>query len=244
MNELYPSACYKPFGDRAIVVGFGNVISREVNQRVHALHYAVSNAKLLGVGECVPTYRSLLVTYDSTIVTYQKLVSMIKNLEKGLGACNSKPRGRKAVIPVVYGGVFGPDLTRVSLYHNLKERDVIRVHSEREYVVYMIGFTAGFPYLGELAEEIATPRLENPRKLVPEGSVGIAGRQTGIYPRKAPGGWQIIGRTPIQLFDPSWSPPALIQPGDCVKFEPISTARFRQIRSAASRGDYSPFVEE
>jgi len=233
-----------PFGDSALIVEFGNVISPEVNRRVQALHYAVSNIKLPGVGECVPTYRSLLITYDQIKLGYEKLVSVIKDLEKTLETYPPKSRGRKAVIPVVYGGEFGPDLTQVSQYHNLKESDVIRIHSEHEYIVYMIGFIAGFPYLGELAEEIATPRLESPRLRVPEGSVGIAEKQTGIYPREAPGGWRIIGRTPISLFDPLWHPPALLQPGDRVKFKPISVAEFQQIRAAVSRDEYIPFSQE
>ena len=233
-----------PFGDRALIVEFGNVISPEVNRRAHALHNAVLNAKLLGVGECIPTYRSLLITYDPIRLDYEKLVSVIRDLEKTLETYASKRRGRKATIPVVYGGDFGLDLKRVSQYHNLRESDVIKIHSEHEYMVYMIGFIAGFPYLGELNEKIATPRLESPRMRVPEGSVGIAERQTGIYPREAPGGWQIIGRTPIKLFDASWHPPALLQPDDRVKFKPISIAGFQQIRSAVSRGDYDPFVEE
>jgi len=241
---MYPTAKYMPFGDRALIVEFGNVISPEVNRRVHALHDAVSNAKLPGVGECVPTYRSLLITYDPIKLEYENLILEIRDLEKTLETHTSKRRERKATIPVVYGGDFGPDLPRVSQYHNLKESDVIRIHSEHEYMVYMIGFIAGFPYLGELTDEIATPRLETPRMRVPEGSVGIAEKQTGIYPREAPGGWQIIGRTPIRFFDPSWHPPALLQPGDLVKFKPISVAEFQQIQVVVSQGDYAPFSEE
>lgn len=241
---MYPLAKYVPFGDRALIVEFGNIISPKVNRKVHALHDAVTNQRLLGVGECVPTYRSLLITYDPIKLGYEKLVSIIKDLEKTLKTYTSKRKERKATIPVVYGGDFGPDLPRVAEYHNLKESDVTRIHSEHEYMVYMIGFIAGFPYLGEMPDEIATRRLENPRLRVPEGSVGIAEKQTGIYPREAPGGWQIIGRTPLRLFDPSWHPPALLQPSDLVKFRPISTAEFQQIRSAVSKGDYDPFSEE
>jgi len=110
-------------------------------------------------------------------------------------------------------------------------------------MVYMIGFIAGFPYLGELPDEITTPRLESPRFRVPEGSVGIAEKQTGIYPREAPGGWQIIGRTPVKLFDPTWHPPALLQPSDLVKFKPITIIEFQQIQAAVSQGSYNPFLQ-
>lgn len=233
-----------PFGDRALVVEFGSIISPEINRRVHMLHDAVSNAEIRGVGECVPTYRSLLITYDSTKLEYAKLVSEIKNLEKTLKTYSSRGRERKTIIPVVYGGDFGPDLQQVAEYHSLKEDDVIRIHSAHEYMVYMIGFIAGFPYLGELLDEIATPRLTTPRIRVPEGSVGIAEKQTGIYPREAPGGWQIIGRTPVKLFDASWHPPALLQPGDVVKFQSISIAEFQQIHAAVTRGNYNLFAEE
>ncbi|MEM4479759.1 MAG: 5-oxoprolinase subunit PxpB [Candidatus Bathyarchaeia archaeon] len=141
-------------------------------------------------------------------------------------------KGRKFIIPVVYGGVYGPDLKDVAEYHGLTEDQVIEVHSGRFYRVYMIGFVAGFPYLGEVSEEIATPRLETPRPKVPAGSVGIADKQTGIYPCEAPGGWRIIGRTPLKLFDPNWQPPALLRPGDIVKFTPISEEEFKEFFEA------------
>jgi len=241
---MYPAARYVSFGDQALIVEFGNTISPVVNRKVHVFHDMVSNAKLPGVCECIPTYRSLLIAYDPTKISYEKLVSKVKRLEKKSKAGIPERKGRKALVPVVYGGDFGPDITRLAQRHNLNESDVIRIHSEREYLVYMIGFIAGFPYLGELADEIATPRLESPRIRVPEGSVGIAERQTGIYPREAPGGWHIIGRTPLKLFDPSWQPPALLQPSDTVKFRPVTADEFWQIHAAASRGSYDPFTQE
>lgn len=234
-SRLYQSMKYAPFGDKALRVEFGSIVSQEINARVHALHEAISNAQLSGVCECVPAYRSLTVTYDPEKVDYDDLVSKVKNLEEALGARASERRTRRIVIPVVYGGDFGPDLERVSQYHNLKETEVIEIHSQNEYLVYMIGFIAGFPYLGKLPEEIATPRLETPRLRVPQGSVGIAEDQTGIYPKQAPGGWQIIGRTPIKLFDPTWQPPALLQPGDYVRFRPISSEEFLQIQASEAK---------
>jgi len=184
------------------------------------------------------------MTYDPGKVTCDELVTKVNNLEETSKAHVPKRKTHKAVLPVVYGGDFGPDLTEVSQYHNLKESDVIGIHSSQEYLVYMIGFIAGFPYLGKLPGEIATPRLVTPRLRVPEGSVGIAEDQTGIYPRQAPGGWQIIGRTPIKLFDSLWQPPALLQPGDLVRFRPISAEEFWQIRASASEKRYDPFVAE
>jgi len=241
---LYQRARYVPFGDRALKVELGNIISPEVNARVHALHEAITHAQFSGVCECVPTYCSLLMTYDPAKASYEELVTKVNHLEETSKAHVPKRKMHKAVLPVVYGGDFGPDLAQVSRFHNLKEGDVVRMHSQQEYLVYMIGFIAGFPYLGKLPEEIATPRLETPRLRVPEGSVGIAENQTGIYPRQAPGGWQIIGRAPIKLFDSLWQPPALLQPGDFVRFRPISAEEFWQIRASASERRYDPFVAE
>jgi len=241
---LHQRARYVPFGDRALKVELGNIISPAVNARVHALHEAITNAQLSGVCECVPTYCSLIMTYDPAKASYEELVTKVNNLEETSKAYAPKGKTPKMVLPVAYGGDFGPDLAQVSRYHNLKEGDVVRIHSQQEYLVYMIGFIAGFPYLGKLPEEIATPRLETPKLRVPEGSVGIAENQTGIYPRQAPGGWQIIGRTPIKLFDSLWQPPALLQPGDLVRFRPISAEEFWQIRASASERRYDPFVAE
>lgn len=223
---------------------FGNAINPEINRKVHTLHEAVANAHIRGISECVPTYCSLLIIFDPLRLAYEDLVSAVKKLEAAMDAGFSKIRSRKAVIPVVYGGEFGPDLSVVADYHGLSEKEVREAHAEREYMVYMIGFIAGFPYLGELADKIATPRHETPRIRVPEGSVGIAEKQTGIYPREAPGGWQIIGRTPLRLFDPSWSVPALLQAGDMVQFKSITTAEFEQIRAKTTGEGYNPFVEE
>ncbi len=241
---MYATAKYMPLGDKALVVEFGGIINPDINRKVHSLHEVISNAAIPGVHECVPTYRSLLVAYDPMKVSYEKLVSRVKSLEKRSKASISQSATRTAVIPVAYGEDFGPDIGQVAQHHNLKDNDVICIHSAREYLVYMIGFIAGFPYLGELDDQIATPRLESPRIRVPEGSVGIAEKQTGIYPREAPGGWRIIGRTPLRLFDPSWQPPALLQPGDTVRFKPISIDEFRQIHVEVSKGSYDPFTQE
>jgi KipI family sensor histidine kinase inhibitor len=240
---LYPSARCTPFGDKALRVEIGNVVDPEVNARVHALCEAITKSQLSGISECVPTYRALLVIYDPAKVSYKALISTVKNLDETSRARAPKKKIRRAIIPVAYGGDFGPDITYVSQYHNLKDSDIIRIHSGYDYMVYMIGFIAGFPYMGKLANEIATPRLDTPRIRVPEGSVGIAEDQTGIYPRQAPGGWQIIGRTPIKLFDPLWQPPSLLQPSDTVRFKPISADEFWQIHASASKAKYDLFTQ-
>ncbi len=222
-------ARYLPFGDAALVVEFGDTISLEINRRVVALDSAILKAEIRGVEELVPTYRSLLVRYDPLKISYEQLVFRVRDLEENLKDSHVKMEGRKVVVPVVYGGEYGPDLGHVAQFHGLTEEQVVRLHSEREYRVYMIGFVAGFPYLGEVADEIATPRLETPRLKVSAGSVGIAEKQTGIYPCEAPGGWQIIGRTPIRLFDPWQQPPTPLNSGDTVKFKPILEAEYKML---------------
>lgn len=240
----YASAKYLPFGDNAIVVEFGDTISLEINSKVIALSEAISRAKIHGVEELVPTYRSLLIRYNPLATTYKQLSLRIKNLEKNLRGTRVKVEGKRVIVPVVYGGEYGPDLAYVAQYHNISEKQVIALHSKKEYRVYMIGFVAGFPYMGEVSDEIATPRLEKPRLKVPAGSVGIAEKQTGIYPCEAPGGWQIIGRTPLKLFDPQKQPPALLNPGDVVKFKPISESAFKIIHDSFLKGANLVFPED
>ncbi len=198
----------------------------DINQKVHALSRAIYQLEPLGVEECVPTYRSLLVHYDPLKTSYEKLVLKLADIERRIEGFRVEPRKQAIEVPVVYGGEYGPDLNYISRVHDLDVDEVVQLHSNREYTVYMIGFIAGFPYLGEVANEIATPRLETPRLRVPAGSVGIAEKQTGIYPCECPGGWRIIGRTPLRLFDIRKRPPALIQPGDAVRFRSIEKEQF------------------
>jgi inhibitor of KinA len=226
------TARYLPVGDKAVLVEFGSEISPDINRQVHAFDRAVAYLGLPGVEECVPTYRSLLVYYDPATVSYERVVLALKDLEARVGAFGDTSRGQRVEVPVTYGGEYGPDLEYVARYHHLSESDVIRLHTSRDYHVYMIGFVAGFPYLGEVPDEIATPRLSTPRLRVPAGSVGIAETQTGIYPCEAPGGWQIIGRTPLRLFDVEQSPPAAMRPGDTVKFTPIDKHGFQRLRES------------
>jgi inhibitor of KinA len=138
---------------------------------------------------------------------------------------------RTVSIPVCYGGEYGPDLEYVARHHNLTPEEVISIHSEGEYLAYMIGFAPGFPFLGGLSEKIATPRRPSPRTSIPAGSVGIAGMQTGVYPISTPGGWQLIGQTPVKLFLPKQNPPSLLQAGDIVKFEPISKEEYQEMQA-------------
>jgi inhibitor of KinA len=241
---LDESARYLPVGDKALLVEFGNAIDITINRKVLALCDAVSRFKPRGVEERIPTYRSLLIYYDPRKVKYEQLVFQIKGIEQRLDEFVSQMKRRTVVVPTAYGGVYGSDLPYVGEYNHLTEEEVIRTHSEKEYAVFMIGFIAGFPYLEQVADEIATPRLKTPRPKVPAGSIGIAEKQTGIYPMESPGGWRLIGRTPIKLFDPSWPQPALLRPGDRVKFNPISDEEFEATKNAVLRNTYSPVIKE
>jgi inhibitor of KinA len=208
-------------GDAALVVEFGNAIDPAINRRVHSLARALAEHPLPGLGEAVPSYRSLLVHYDPLQLSHAEVEGLIS---KALRGCEDTelPEPRLVEIPTVYGGEHGPDIEFVAEHNGLTAGDVIRLHAEATYTVYMLGFTPGFPYLGGLPDALATPRLETPRKRVSAGSVGIAGSQTGVYPLATPGGWRLIGWTPVVLFDPERTPPALLQPGDLVRFVPVS----------------------
>ena len=226
---MYPSPKFSPVGDSALLVEFGDAIDLDINRKVHAFSNAVEEAKIDGIEECVPTYASVLVHYDPLKTSYEQMVFALKDLEIKLDEYSARMKRRTIIVPTVYGGSFGPDLAAVAEYHNLTETEAIRLHSETEYVVYMIGFIAGFPYMGKVPEAIATPRLETPRLKIPAGSVGIAGNQTGIYPCESPGGWQIIGRTPRVLFNPYAQQPTLFQSGDRVKFKRISENEYQAL---------------
>ncbi|UCH32804.1 MAG: 5-oxoprolinase subunit PxpB [Candidatus Bathyarchaeota archaeon] len=215
-----------PVGDKALLVEFGNSINLQINQKVRNLDSLISQSALEGILECVPTYCSLLIYYDPLRISFDQLVSQLRDLEERMSEVNFPGPETVIEVPVIYGGEYGPDLDSLARYHNLLEEEVIQLHSGKKYTVFMIGFIAGFPYLGEVDDRIVTPRLATPRLRVPAGSVGIADRQTGIYPFESPGGWRIIGRTRIRLFDSGKSPPSLMKPGDIVTFRPIGEEEF------------------
>ena len=222
---MYTEPRFLVAGDSALVVEFGDEISEEVNRKVHALAYALGKNPLPGIGEAVPTYRSLLIHYDPLRLPCDEVKALVTDLlQKGEEI--PLPQPKVVEIPVVYGGEFGPDIEFVAEHNRLSVEEVFKFHCGTTYTVYMLGFSPGFTYLGGLPQALATPRLPTPRTLVPAGAVGIAGAQTGIYPIATPGGWRLIGRTPLTLFDPSRDPPALLRPGDRVCFAPISEGEY------------------
>ena len=223
------SARFLPAGDSAIAVEFGREIDLNINNQVAAMRTvieaAIDEGKLKGIVELVPTYGSLLVVYDQLAVGYAGLIEQLKILAEGLEGVVIPDR-EVVEIPVVYGGEYGPDLGIVAQLNSLSEDEVIKRHSEAEYPIYMLGFVAGFPYLGGMDKSIAAPRKQTPRLKIPAGSVGIAGQQTGIYSVESPGGWQIIGRTPLKLYDADREKPILLRAGQSIRFKPITEAEY------------------
>jgi len=204
-------------GDRAVLVELGDDISPQINQKVRELYIGTKGRRIKGIKDLVPSYRSLMVVYDPLIISLDSLESQMNEIWNALDNARL-PDPRTVEIPVVYGDKYGPDLEWIADYHKMTPQDVIRLHTQPTYQVYMIGFMPGYPYMGEVPDELVTPRRKTPRTHVPGGSVGIAQKQTGIYPVASPGGWQIIGRTPVRLFDPQGKPPSFLEMGDRVKF--------------------------
>jgi len=216
-------------GDRAVFIEFANRISPEVNRKVHVMASAIERRKIEGIIEVVPTYRSLCIYYDPLIIGLEELLEKVDKIRNTLGEIKV-PSPKVFEIPVVYGGEYGPDLDFVAKHNNLSPQEVIKIHSGKNYLVYMFGFSPGFPYLGGMDERIATPRLKTPRVKVPAGSVAVAGGQTGIYSVETSGGWRIIGRTPVKLFNPDKDPPVPFLPGDYLKFVPISEEEYLRLK--------------
>lgn len=206
-----------PLGDSVLLAHLGEEIDLTINQRVHALAALINSSPLYGVIETVPAYATLAIHYDPLLLTYDEIRNWVSEILAGLEDV-SPNTPRQFEIPVQYGGEYGVDLISVAEYHGLQVEDVIRIHSEKTYTIYMMGFTPGFPYMGKLDDAIATPRLDTPRTRVHTGTVAIAGSQTGIYPIDSPGGWRLIGHTSMRIFDPSSESPFLFSPGDEIRF--------------------------
>ena len=226
-GETLP-ADFTRLGERAVLIDFGNRIDPDLNKRVMALCRWLKDHPFPGFIEAVPAYASAAVFFEPdaggfSVEHPDPFERVTRHLRLGLNASTEFNPGRLITIPTLYDG---PDLELVASSHDLMIEEVIRIHEEVVYDAYMIGFLPGFAYLGQVDPVIATPRRSSPRTIVPSGSVGIAGRQTGIYPMDSPGGWQLIGRTPLQMFDPGRTEPCIIQAGDRVKFQSITNEEF------------------
>ncbi|GGO04781.1 5-oxoprolinase subunit PxpB [Saccharibacillus kuerlensis] len=253
VTSLNHIPCVAPYGECAVRVFWDAEIRPDIHRQVRALHEELERRPFPGMLECVPSYAAVTVFYDPYTVwtarkqgdfgrdfsaedpVYRTIVSL---LEKRAAALDILAVSEPAVveIPICYGGEYGPDLEEVARHAGMTPEEVVKVHASGEYLVYMLGFAPGFPYLGGMAESIAAPRRETPRSAIPAGSVGIAGKQTGIYPLSTPGGWQLIGRTPLPLFRPTEDPPSLLRAGDIIVFRPISRDEFRRLEQS---GEYA-----
>jgi inhibitor of KinA len=206
-----------PAGDSVVIVEFADRIDAAVNAQAVALADSVRAAALPGVRDVVPTFCSVAVYFDPLRTDVDALADRL-NRDAGWTAPEPAPAASPIRVPVCYGGAFGPDLAEVARFAGMSEAEIIELHSGPTYRVFMLGFIQGFAYLGTVDPRIAAPRRAIPRVRVPAGSVGIAGVQTGIYPSESPGGWQLVGRTPMKPFDPGRLQPSLLKPGDAVRF--------------------------
>ncbi|WP_414714934.1 5-oxoprolinase subunit PxpB [Sporomusa sp.] len=231
MAECQSAANMVPFGETAIMIEFGQGIHPDLHRKVKAVSHYLDQYPFPGMVEYVAAFASVTVFYDpirlnsETVAAHlQDIVSKLEQGEVG--------EPRVVEIPVCYGGEFGPDLEFVAQHNGLTIDEVIEIHTGSQYLVYMLGFAPGFPYLGGMSERIAAPRRQSPRPAIPAGTVGIAGMQTGVYPITTPGGWQLIGCTPLELFCPNDNPPTLLRSGDSIQFRPICPKEYRELKGA------------
>lgn len=230
-------------GDTAITVCFENEISKEVNGFVTSFTCAVEQKGIKGVIELIPAFNSVTVLYDSTVTSAGTLKIKLERIIKKLG--NSQQSSAVLYkIPVCYEEEFSPDMKNVEAHTGLSREEIIKIHSSTDYLIYMLGFLPGFAYLGEMDKRLATPRLDSPRVEISRGAVGIGGEQTGIYPVASPGGWQLIGRTPVLVYDRERENPILYKSGDYIRFVPISRNEYFEIEKAVQSGTYTVQTEE
>lgn len=225
-----------PASDSALLVSFGDAISAEAHHRVMSLFRTLKGMEDARIRNLHPAYSSLLIDFDPLRLTHNELAHLIAPLAEA--ASSHIPRDNPCTeLPVCYDREFAPDLPAVAQYSGMTEEQVIKLHSKSNYFVYFLGFSPGFAYLGGLADCLHVPRLTTPRKRVIAGSVGLAGAQTGIYPNHSSGGWQLIGRTPLRMFDPHIDPPSRLQPGDRVRFRRIERDEFDRLLGEPSPDD-------
>ncbi len=240
---MYSEPKFLPAGDLAVSVELGDEISREVNARVLALQYLIQQKALAGVVETVPSFRSLLVYYDPLVVGYEELTAALRVL---LPKARPEllPPARTVEIPCCYGGDLGFELDAAAARLGLTPEEVVGLHAGADYHVYFVGFTPGLPYMTGMPDRLTIPRLETPRTRTPAGSVGIGGVQCCIYSVESPGGFWVLGRTPLRLYDPTVPAPILLRAGDHVRFRSIDRSEFDSIAAAVSGGAYCPRIEE
>ncbi len=231
MPTAVASARFQRSSDQSLLIYFGQKITFDAHHHVIRLLRLLELTPIEGIRNLNPAYCSLLVNFDALKLRHHELEAILSTYLDRIENV-SLPESRQIEIPVCYGGEFGPDLSDVSAIHGLTPSQVIELHTSATYTVYFLGFVPGFAYLGEVPESLVTPRLATPRRRVPPGSVGIAGRQTGVYPSATPGGWRLLGRTPLAMFRPDRDGMSLLSIGDRVRFAPISREQFAAMENA------------
>ncbi|SHH11884.1 sensor histidine kinase inhibitor, KipI family [Anaerosphaera aminiphila DSM 21120] len=239
---MYKDVRYLVAGDSAIIMEFGNEISEEINARIRSTIDKIEAEKISGIIELVPTYRSITISYNPLVIKYEELMGKLKSFE-AFDSDSVEEKVKLIEIPTVYAGEYGPDISFVAENSGLSKEEVIKIHTGTDYLVYMLGFAPGFTYLGGMDKRIETPRLKTPRLKIPGGSVGIAGAQTGMYPSESPGGWQLIGRTPLKLYDEKNDPPVFINAGDYIRYVQIDEAEFNRIKELVEKDEYEVSIK-
>lgn len=230
-------------GDSSLLIEFGKIISPDINRKIAATVQLIKAQQTPGVVDIIPAFCSLLINYDPRVISYEEIRDRMQTILK-IDVKADAARKKIYEIPVCYGGEFGPDLDNIAQHAGLSPEEVIQIHSSRDYLIYMLGFLPGFCYLGGLDERIHTPRLANPRLKISAGSVGIGGSQTGIYPLDSPGGWQLMGMTPVKTYDPQREVPILVEAGDYIRFIPIDKDEFYRIKELVQSGQYQCTILE
>ena len=230
-------------GDSALLIEFGKEINPETNRKITAIVQLMREQHIEGIVDVIPAFCSLLINYAPRVLSYEELKERMENLLK-METKTETTRKRIFEIPVCYGGEYGPDIDNIAEHAGLSVNEVIKIHSSKDYLIYMLGFLPGFTYLGGLDERIHTPRLASPRLTIRAGSVGIGGSQTGIYPLDSPGGWQLMGLTPVRTYDPERQTPILVEAGDYIRFIPIDEDEFLRIQKLVEKGKYQCVIHE
>lgn len=232
-----------PCGDCALTVELGDSICPETGAVVRGLSDSINAARVRGVIELIPAFRSVTVCYDPVKIGFDRLAEKITLLASRNDA-ETDSGGRVFVIPVCYDGEYACDLDSVSELTGLGRDEIVKRHTAPDYRIYMLGFLPGFPYLGGLDKTISAPRLDSPRKEIPAGAVGIGGEQTGIYPIVSPGGWRLIGRTPVKVYDPERANPVLYSAGDYIRFRRVDKAEYEAVAEKVKKGEYNVEIVE